>query len=204
MTEDPAAGRSQGSGRARHATEASGGPGAGEAPAVEDIALGAVSLMGERLWRIGSRGVGMAAAAAAWGTSLVRAVSPQFATAQADAWVGELAERGRHVRQERSEAMTAAVTGAITSAATSEAVRQMTVAAIEEATDDVLAVVLPAMLEAITELETQEKLDELMAGLLLRQLPSALEKTLPMVMLRSATKPAAGLMPLLGSVLPRE
>jgi hypothetical protein len=95
------------------------------------------------------------------------------------------------------------LTEAITNAATSDAMRQMSVAAIEEATDDVLAVVLPAMLEAVTELETQEKLDELMAGLLLRQLPSALEKTLPGVMMRTATKPAAGLMPFLSGVLPK-
>jgi hypothetical protein len=59
------------------------------------------------------------------------------------------------------------------------------------------------MLEAVTELETQEKLDELMAGLLLRQLPSALEKTLPGVMMRTATKPAAGLNAFLSGVLPK-
>jgi hypothetical protein len=121
----------------------------------------------------------------------------------ADARLASLAERGRAVRAERSEAMNAVVTNAITNAATSDAMRQMSVAAIEEATDDVLAVVLPAMLEAVTELETQEKLDELMAGLLLRQLPSALEKTLPGVMMRTATKPAAGLNAFLSGVLPK-
>jgi hypothetical protein len=125
------------------------------------------------------------------------------ATLQADAQLQRLAARGQQVRLERSEALTTSLTAGIMAAATSDAVREMVVAAIEEATDDVLDVVLPAMLEAITERETQDKLDELMAGLLLRQLPAALERTIPQVMLRTATRPAAGLMPFLGGVLPR-
>jgi hypothetical protein len=172
-------------------------------PPAEDVALGVLAVLAERAWRAGSRGIAMATGISMRAADVIRAISPTFATELADARLAALAERGRAVRAERSEAMSSVVTNAITTAATSDAMRQMSVAAIEEATDDVLAVVLPAMLEAVTELETQEKLDELMAGLLLRQLPSALEKTLPGVMMRTATKPAAGLNAFLSGVLPK-
>ena len=174
-----------------------------EYPPVEDIALGVVSVLAERAWRAGSWGIAMLTGMSMRAADVVRAVSPTFATEQADARLAALAARGRTVRTERTEALSAVVSNAITTAATSDAMRQMSVTAIEEATDDVLAVVLPAMLEAVTDLETQDKLDELMAGLLLRQLPSALEKTLPGVMMRTAAKPAAGLMPFLSGVLPK-
>jgi hypothetical protein len=172
-------------------------------PPAEDVALGVLSVIAERAWRAGSWGIAVATGITVRAADVVRAVSPTFATELADARLASLAEKGRAVRAERSEAMNAVMTNAVTNAATSDAVRQMSVAAIEEATDDVLAVVLPAMLEAVTELETQEKLDELMAGLLLRQLPGALEKTLPGVMMRTATKPAAGLNAFLSGVLPK-
>ena len=172
-------------------------------PPAEDVALGVVSVIADRAWRAGSWGIAMATGITMRAADVVRAISPTFATEMADARLAALAERGRAMRAERSEALSAVVSNAITNAATSDAMRQMSVAAIEEATDDVLAVVLPAMLEAVTELETQDKLDELMAGLLLRQLPSALEKTLPGVMMRTATKPAAGLNAFLSGVLPR-
>ena len=168
---------------------------------MQDVALGLAALLAEVAWRTAARGAEIASSAAARTAVVVRAVSPTFATDQADAHLNALAERGRRVRAERAEAISATLSGAITSAATSDAVREMTVTAIEQATDDVLAVVLPAMLEAVQDLETQEKLDELMAGLLLRQLPAALEKTLPGVMLRTATKPALGLMPSLMGAL---
>jgi hypothetical protein len=172
-------------------------------PPAEDVALGVVSVIVDRAWRAGSWGIATVTGITMRAADVVRALSPTFATEMADARLASLAERGRAVRAERSEAMNAVLSNAITNAATSDAMRQMSVAAIEEATDDVLAVVLPAMLEAVTELETQEKLDELMAGLLLRQLPSALEKTLPGVMMRTATKPAAGLNAFLSGVLPK-
>ena len=172
-------------------------------PPADDLLVGLAALLAEQFWRIGTRGVEVVTRVTTHVVGFVRAVSPQFATAEADSRLAALAERGRRVRAERAEAMSSAVTTAITSAATSDAVRQMTIAAIEEATDDVLAVVLPAMIEAVSDQETQDKLDALMAGLLVRQLPSALEKTLPVVMLRTATRPAAGLMPFLGGVLPR-
>jgi hypothetical protein len=172
-------------------------------PPAEDVALGVVAVVADGAWRVGSWAIATATGITMRAADVVRAISPTFATQMADARLASLAERGRAVRAERSEAMSAVVTNAITNAATSDAMRQMSVAAIEEATDDVLAVVLPAMLEAVTELETQEKLDELMAGLLLRQLPSALEKTLPGVMMRTATKPAAGLNAFLSGVLPK-
>lgn len=172
-------------------------------PPAEDVALGALSLVAETLWRAGSMAVATVTTVSMRAVDLLRAVSPTYATEQADARLAALAQRGRAVRAERTAAVGAMVTTAINQAATSEAMRDMSVAAIEEATDDVLAVVLPAMLEAVTELETQQKLDELMAGLLLRQLPSALEKTLPGVMMRTATKPAAGLVPFLSGVLPK-
>ncbi len=167
-------------------------PAAAPLPAAEDVLLGLASVVAENAWRIGSAAVAAITGAASQTVAFVRGVAPSYASEQADAHLNALAERGRRVRGERTEALSTAMTAAITSAATSDAMREMSVAAIEEATDDVLAVVLPAMLEAVTELETQEKLDELMAGLLLRQLPSALEKTLPGVMMRTATKPAAG------------
>jgi hypothetical protein len=172
-------------------------------PPAEDIALGALTVVAEQAWRAGSWAVAVATGLSMRALDVVRAVSPTYATEQADARIAALAERGRAVREERTEAISAMVTTAISTAATSDAMREMSVAAIEEATDDVLAVVLPAMLDAVTEMETQEKLDELMAGLLLRQLPSALEKTLPGVMMRTATKPAAGIMPFLSGVLPK-
>lgn len=172
-------------------------------PSAQDVALGAASIMVERLWQAGSAALAWGHGALAWSVGFARAVSPQVASTQADVGLQRLAARGQQVRLERSEALTTSMTAGIMAAATSDAVREMVVAAIEEATDDVLDVVLPAMLEAITERETQDKLDELMAGLLLRQLPAALEKTIPQVMLRTATRPAAGLMPFLGGVLPR-
>lgn len=172
-------------------------------PPAQDVALGVASLVAERLWEAGSAAIAWGNGIVAWSISFARAISPQVANVQADARLQRLAARGQRVRQERAEALAAGFTAAIMSAATSDPVRDMTVAAIEQATDDVLDVVLPAMLEAITERETQDKLDELMAGLLLRQLPAALEKTIPQVMLRTATRPAAGLMPFLGGVLPR-
>jgi hypothetical protein len=172
-------------------------------PPAEDVALGVVAVVAEGAWRVGSWAIATATGITMRAADVVRAISPTFATEMADARLAELAQRGRAVREERTRAMSDVVTTAITTAATSDAMRQMSVAAIEEATDDVLAVVLPAMLEAVTELETQEKLDELMAGLLLRQLPSALEKTLPGVMMRTATKPAAGLNAFLSGVLPK-
>jgi hypothetical protein len=170
-------------------------------PPIQDVALGAVAVLAERMWQAGTVGLAWANGVAARSIALVRAVSPNVATAQADARLRALAERGQRVRQERTEALAEVVTTAISSAATSDALREMTVAAIEQATDDVLDVVLPAVLEAVTEMETQEKLDELMSGLLLRQLPSALEKTLPGVMLRTATKPALGIVPSLMGAL---
>jgi len=170
-------------------------------PPVQDVALGAAALAGERLWRVGAACVGFASGAAARAVALLRAVSPQIATAEVDARLQSLAARGQRVRQERSEALGEALSTAITSAATSDAMREMTVAAIAEATDDVLDVVLPAVLDAVTELETQDRLDELMAGLLMRQLPSALERTLPGVMLRTAAKPALGFVPSLMGAL---
>ncbi|MCU0284105.1 MAG: hypothetical protein MUD13_09455 [Candidatus Nanopelagicales bacterium] len=172
-------------------------------PPAQDVALGAAAIVAERLWQAGSAALAWGHGAVAWSVGFARAVSPQVASTQADAGLQRLAARGQQVRLERSEALTTSMTAGIMAAATSDAVREMVVAAIEEATDDVLDVVLPAMLEAITERETQDKLDELMAGLLLRQLPAALEKTIPQVMLRTATRPAAGLMPFLGGVLPR-
>jgi hypothetical protein len=178
-------------------------PAAAPLPPVDDVLLGLASVVAENAWRIGSAALAAVSGAANHAVAVFRGVAPGYASAQADARLNALAERGRRVREERTEALNAAMTGAITSAATSDAVREMTVAAIEEATDDVLAVMLPAVLEAVTELETQERLDELMAGLLLRQLPSALEKTLPGVMIRTATRPALGLMPFLGGALPR-
>jgi hypothetical protein len=172
-------------------------------PPAEDVALGVVAVLADGAWRVGSWAIATATGITMRAADVVRAISPTFATEMADARLASLAERGRAVREERTKVMGDVVTNAITTAATSDAMRQMSVAAIEEATDDVLAVVLPAMLEAVTELETQEKLDELMAGLLLRQLPSALEKTLPGVMMRTATKPAAGLNAFLSGVLPK-
>ena len=198
---------------ARHAAPAApavGGP-AGTAgvhlsaqtglPPLQDVALGAVALLAERMWAAGTVGLAWANGVAARTISLVRAVSPQVATAQADARLQALAERGQRVRVERTQALTEAVTAAISSAATSDAMREMTVAAIEQATDEVLDVVLPAVLEAVTEMETQDKLDELMSGLLLRTMPSALEKIMPGVMLRTATKPALGIVPSLMGAL---
>jgi hypothetical protein len=175
-------------------------PGTG-LPPIQDVALGAAAVIAEQLWRAGSMAVAVGRDGVARAVAFVRAVSPQVATAQADARLQALAERGQRIRQDRAEALAAALTTAMSTAATSDAVREMTVAAIEEATDDVLDVVLPALLEAVTEMETQEKLDELMSGLLLRQLPSALERTLPGVMLRTATKPALGLVPSLMGAL---
>jgi hypothetical protein len=172
-------------------------------PPAQDVALGVASIAAERLWRAGAAAIAWGNSALARSVGVARALSPQVATMQADARLQRLAARGQQVRLERSEALTTSLTAGIMAAATSDAVREMVVAAIEEATDDVLDVVLPAMLEAITERETQDKLDELMAGLLLRQLPAALERTIPQVMLRTATRPAAGLMPFLGGVLPR-
>lgn len=160
-------------------------------------------MVAEGAWRAGSWAIATATGITVRAADVVRAISPTFASEMADARLAALAERGRSVREERTHAMNDVVTNAITNAATSDAIRQMSVAAIEEATDEVLAVVLPAMLEAVTELETQEKLDELMAGLLLRQLPGALEKTLPGVMMRTATRPAAGLNAFLSGVLPK-
>ncbi len=172
-------------------------------PPMPDVALGLAALIASIGWNAGSWGVAAVSRASTRTAEAARAISPTFATELFDAQLVALAERGRSVRTERTQAAGVAVTTAITAAATSDALRQLSVAAIEEATDDVLAVVLPAMLEAVTELETQEKLDELLAGLLVRQLPSALEKTLPGVMMRTATRPAAGLMPFLNGVLPK-
>ncbi len=174
-----------------------------ELPPMDDVALGVLVVVAERTWRIGTRAVAVAAEASMRAVEVVRAFSPQIATQQADARLAALAQRGRSVREERTAAVSSAFSEAITQAAASDAMRQMTVTAIEEAAEDVLAVVLPTMLDAVAEMETQERLDELMSGLLLRQLPSALEKTLPGVMMRTATKPAAGLLPFLGGVLPR-
>ena len=165
---------------------------------VQDVALGVASLIAEGVWRAGASGLALATRGLSTMVGVVRAVSPQIANDEATARINALAERGRRVRQERSDAFAEAVTGAVTTAVTSDAMREMTVAAIEEASDDVLAVVLPSVLKAVSEMETQAKLDELMAGLLLRQLPDALEKTLPAVLVRSATRPALGLVPFLG------
>jgi hypothetical protein len=167
------------------------------------VLLGLAIVIGEHAWRWGTQAVTAASEVTARTIALVRGVAPGYATAQVESGLVSLAERGQRVRRERTEALTTTVTAAVTTAASSDAVREMTVAAIEEATDDVLAVMLPAVLEAVSELETQERLDELMAGLLLRQLPSALEKTLPGVMLRTATRPALGLVPFLGGSSPR-
>ncbi|HEX6887872.1 MAG TPA: hypothetical protein VF143_07180 [Candidatus Nanopelagicales bacterium] len=196
-------------------------------PPVQDIAIGAAAVLTERMWAAGARTLAWTNRLVGASVGLIRAVSPEVATRGTDARLQALAERGRAVRVERGEALAASLTSAITAAVTSDAVREMTVAAIEEATDDVLAVVLPAVLERVAEAETQEQLDELMSGLLirqlptamaavadaetqgtldelmarllLRQLPAALEKTIPQVMLRTATRPAS----LLGAVLPR-
>jgi hypothetical protein len=175
-------------------------PGTG-LPPIQDVALGAVALLAERMWAAGTVGMAWVNDLAARVIVVVRAVSPQVATATADAHLQALAERGLRVRQERTEALAEALTSAISTAATSDALREMTVAAIDQATDEVLEVVLPAVLEAVTEMETQAKLDELMSGLLLRTMPSALEKTLPGVMLRTATKPALGFVPSLMGAL---
>ncbi len=172
-------------------------------PPMDDVALGALVVIAERSWRIGARAVALATEASMRAVDVVRALSPQIANQKADERLAALAQRGRSVRTERTEALGTAFSEAITQAAASEAMRQMTVTAMQEAAEEVLAVVLPTMLDAVADLETQERLDELMAGLLLRQLPSALEKTLPGVMMRTATRPAAGLLPFLNGVRPR-
>lgn len=175
--------------------------GATPLPPLEDVALGLATVLGETLWRIGSRGAELATGAAGRIAGVVRGVWPQYATSWVDGRLLFLADRGRRVREERTEAVSAAMTGAMTSAVTSDAMRDMTVTAIEQATDDVLAVVLPAMLDAVSDRETQRRLDELMAGLLLRQLPDALEKTLPGVMVRTATRTSLGIVPSLMGAL---
>ena len=197
---DPAARRYESSGsRIGHSAAASPEPAV--APAIEDIALGAASVLAEQLWRLGSRGAGLATHALGQLAALIRGVSPNYATTWADAQLRSLADRGQRIRHERSEAVGSTMTAAMTAAVTSEAMREMTVTAVEQATDDVLAVVLPAMLDAIDDRETQQRLDELMAGLLLRQLPDALEKTLPGVMVRTATRTSLGLVPSLMGAL---
>lgn len=172
-------------------------------PPMEDVALGVLVVVAERSWQFGSRAVALAAAASMRAVEAVRALSPQIANEKADARLAALAQRGRAVRVERTAAVTTGFSEAITQAAASDAMRQMTVTAMQEAAEEVLAVVLPTMLDAVADLETQERLDELMAGLLARQLPGALEKTLPGVMMRTATRPAAGLLPFLNGVRPR-
>ncbi len=172
-------------------------------PPLEDVALGVLVVVAERSWQLGSRAVAMAGTASMKALDAVRALSPQIANERADARLAAFAQRGRAVRAERTAAVSTAFSEAVTQAAASDAMRQMTVTAMEEAAEEVLAVVLPTMLDAVADLETQERLDELMAGLLLRQLPSALEKTLPGVMMRTATRPAAGLLPFLNGVRPK-
>lgn len=171
-------------------------------PPVEDVALGMLLVAVAALRRAGGLGLGLAGSLASRTTSVLRAVSPGAATAQVDARLEQLAVRGQQFRAERSALLTASLTRAIMTAATSDAVREMTVAAVEEATDDVLAVVMPALLDAMTDEETEAALDDLMAGLLTRQLPAALERTIPTVLMRTATRPTQ-FMPFLGGVLPK-
>lgn len=169
---------------------------------VQDVALGLVSLLAEQAVRVGSVALLVGRTLLAHGIRLARLASPELATARADAAVHALAERGRRVRTENSEALTASVTAAFLATATSDAARELTVAAVEHATDDVIAVVMPALLDAMRDKEIEAALDEMMAGLLVRQLPAAMEKSLPTLLMRTATRPTT-LVPFLGGVLPR-
>lgn len=178
-----------------------GATGPAQLPPIQDVALGLASVTAETLLRVGARGAELVSGAAAQVAGLIRGVSPSYVTTWVDGRLLALADRGERVRVERTEAVSAALTNAMTSAVTSDAMRDMTVTAVEQATDDVLAVVLPAMMDAVNDRETQKQLDELMAGLLLRQLPDALEKTLPGVMVRTATRTSLGIVPSLMGAL---
>jgi hypothetical protein len=170
-------------------------------PPLPDVALGLGSVLAETGWRCGSIGLAWATSASVWALATVRSITPQAATTRADARLLALAARGQRVRRDRAAALSETVTTAVTSAVTSDTMREMTVSAIDRATDEVLAVVMPAVLAAVADEATQAQLDELLAGLLMRQLPSALEKTLPGVMLRTATRPALGFVPsLMGAI----
>lgn len=167
-----------------------------------DVALGIASILAEQALRAGGVALLAGRSAVVGWIRLVRAVSPQVATARADAGLQALAERGRRVRLENTQALGSTISAALLSTATSEAARELAMAAFERATDDAIAVVMPAILQAMREEETEAVLDEMMAGLLVRQLPTAMEKTLPTLLMRTATRPTQ-LVPFLGGVLPR-
>jgi hypothetical protein len=171
-------------------------------PAVQDVALGLLSLLAEQAQRAGNAALSAGRDVLVRWVTLVRAVSPSVATARVDAGILALGERGRRVRAESSEAISSSVNAAVLSTVTSDAARELTIVAVERATQDVIAVVMPAMLDALREEETEAALDEMLAGLLVRQLPAAMEKTLPTLLVRTATRPTQ-LVPFLGGVLPR-
>lgn len=190
--------------RGPESTPAAATPAAAPLPPVQDVALGLAALVADALWRAGAAGVALVGAATTRVLTVARAITPAAAAELTDASLQSLAERGRRVRAQRTVDLTDMLTTAMANATGNPAVREIAVAAIGEATEEVLAVVLPSVLDAMSETETQDRLDELMAGLLVRQMPAALEKTLPGVMLRTATKPALGIVPsVMGALRPQ-
>ncbi len=172
-------------------------------PPIQDVALGLAAVIAETLWRAGAVALTLATAASARALTVARAIAPAAAGELTEAAVLSLADRGRRLRAARMEELTDLLTGAMADASASPALREIAVSAIGEAAEEVLAVVLPSLLDAMSEEEHQERLDELMAGLLVRQMPAALERTLPGVMLRTATKPALGIVPsVMGALRP--
>lgn len=170
---------------------------------MRDVLVGLADVLAEGCWRATQSGAALGLRGWSLLTTVATGVTPDFARRRYEVVLVQLAERGRRARQERGDAMASAVTVAITTAATSDAVRELTLVTVAEASDELLDVMMPSVLDAMATTQTQAKLDELIAGLLLRQLPSALEKTLPQVLLRTATKPALGVVPFLGGMTSR-
>lgn len=172
-------------------------------PPVHDLALGVVAVALDAGWTAGDRAFRAGRWAVIKWFEAVRAVSPQVATDQVDGLLAALAARGRELRQERAEVLGRAIQGGVQAAVTSEPVREVMLASMDAMLDEMMPTVMPRMFDAMRDEENVAVLDEMMAGLLVRQLPGAMEKVAPILLMRTAAKPTQLVPNLLSGVLPR-
>ena len=172
-------------------------------PPVHDMALGVVALALDEAWRAGDRAFRLGRWAVIKWFEAFRAVSPQLATDQVDGLLANLAARGRELRQERAESLGRAVQGGVQAAMTSDPAREVMLASMDAMLDEMMPTVMPRMFDAMRDEENVAVLDEMMAGLLVRQLPGAMEKVAPIILMRTAAKPTQLVPNLLSGVLPR-
>lgn len=159
---------------------------------VDDVALGAAVVAAQAALGATAQAVRLGSRATSRLFHIARGLAPQAAAEFSDARLSALAERGRKAREDGLRNASQVAARGIHIAAEDETVRDATLAVASEMAPALLEVLLPAVIEAVGKDATQQQLDELLGELLVRTLPNALERTLPTVVMRTATAPMLG------------